>query len=237
MPETTYPEHCDGVAAACAAVAQRVESGDSGAHQRPSFNRTDLIRNQRQPFEGHENIILVPAVHSDARDLLVRAGDEAAAATGLAVSAIRPEPADADALPDFPLRHVKTKRIDYSGDLVSGHARISDPWPVSFLRQRIAMTQAASLHFHPHLSRARLWYLALDYLEWSASLAYLHCTHLEHQCSPGNIIGCAMHFARFTTDPSRQPLALVKALGVDNASQRIRAPAPKQTLFSPCYAE
>src|SRR5262249_4910039 len=145
VAEAADAEDGDRVARPCVRIAQRVERGDAGAHQRTGVDRADVVRNRRQSFERDDDVVRVAAVHRDAGDQLVHAGDERAAAARFAVAAIAAEPADADALTGLPARHVRTDGIDHARDLVAGNARIAHAGPVAVLRQRVAMAQAARL--------------------------------------------------------------------------------------------
>jgi hypothetical protein len=165
------------VSPARAAVAQRVERRDARAHQRRGFGGADVIGDRREACERHHDILLITAVHGNAGDLLVRTGDEAAAPARVAVAAICAEPSDADPLSCLPPWHVGADRVDDAGDLVSGHARIGDAWPVSFFCQRIAVTQAARLHLDTDFARTRLRNRPVDHLKPTAGPAYLHCAH------------------------------------------------------------
>src|SRR5882757_1254785 len=51
---------------------------------------------------------------------------------------------------------------------------------MSFLGQRVGMTEAARLHFDSDLSRPRLWNVSLDHLKRSAGTTDLDDAHLGH---------------------------------------------------------
>src|SRR3954451_19544013 len=88
-------------------------------------------------------------------------------------------PTDAYALTCLPhRRYVFANGVDQARDLVSRHTRIHDPRPMSFLGQRIAVAQAASLHFHPHFALSRFTHLAFHQLKCTARTHHLHRTHL-----------------------------------------------------------
>jgi hypothetical protein len=78
MPQPADAQDGHGVPSAHAAVASRVERRDAGAHQRTGVYGIDLFRDQRQALERHQHVI--PAIHRDARDSLIRTRDKDPAA-------------------------------------------------------------------------------------------------------------------------------------------------------------
>ena len=76
MPEPADAQDSYGVPSAHATVAQRVEGGDASAHQRGGIDGIDRLRNERQSLERNQYVLLISAIHRDARDSLVRTRDE-----------------------------------------------------------------------------------------------------------------------------------------------------------------
>ena len=62
MTEAANPEHGNNIAARCAAVSQRVESGYTSAHQRRAINGREFIRHKRQRFSWRNHVFAVTAV-------------------------------------------------------------------------------------------------------------------------------------------------------------------------------
>src|ERR1700686_4329974 len=86
-------------------------------------------------------------------------------------------PADADSLASRPSRDCGTDRVDHSNDFMPRYPRILNARPRPLLDQRIAVTNATSLHLDSHPSA--LWFrnFPLDQLQWSLRLWDLHCSH------------------------------------------------------------
>jgi hypothetical protein len=72
------------------------------------------------------------------------------------------------------------QRIDDAGDLVSRHARVLQPRPLAFLRECIAVADAAGVDSHQHLAGARLRHLAFDDLDGAFRLGDHGRLHLAH---------------------------------------------------------
>ena len=72
------------------------------------------------------------------------------------------------------MSHPRGHRIDYAGDLVTGHDRVAYAREVAFSGIRVAMADAAGLDLDAHLPWSGLGNVALDQLErsvrvWRAS--------------------------------------------------------------------
>ena len=87
-------------------------------------------------------------------------------------------PADADALSLSPSGDVVADRVDYSGDLVPRDPRVLDSGPVAFLREPVAVADAASLDFDAHMSGARLRDFVFNNFKRPIRSSDLHYTHL-----------------------------------------------------------
>jgi hypothetical protein len=90
-------------------------------------------------------------------------------------------PANADALSRLVLGDACAHGIHETHDFVAGHARILDSRPVTFLGQRIAVTNAAGLDFDPHLTGTRLGNFAFNDFKRSAGAGDLGSAHLGHK--------------------------------------------------------
>src|SRR5439155_16447685 len=92
-------EDGDEVARPRAAVAQRVEGGEAGAHERGGVRGGQVRGDQRDGGGRGDQVIGVAAVERDAGHADAGlAGEEVRAAAGVAVPAVPGVPADADAL-------------------------------------------------------------------------------------------------------------------------------------------
>src|SRR6266542_1321414 len=184
MAEAAHAEHGDEVARARAAVAQRVVGRDARAEKRGRLYGRQGIGDPRQRDRGRDQEIGITAVVGDSgnlrRDL---AGDEVPSPAGIAASAVPAVPADPDAIPHGPAGNVAAERIDRSGDLVPGNARIGDARPVSFDRQEIAVADAARLDANPDLPGTGFGHFALDRLQGCSRPGNLDRTHLRHESS------------------------------------------------------
>ena len=118
-----------------AAVAQRVEGGEAGAHQRRGVRGGQFRGHQRERGRRGDHVVGVAAVERDAGHLdSGLAGEEIAAAAGVAVAAVPRVPADADALAGLPARRdVLAHGVDHADHFVPRNARVLDPGPVAFL--------------------------------------------------------------------------------------------------------
>ena len=65
-----------------------------------------------------------------------------------------------------------------------GHARILDARPMAFLREHVAVTDAARLHAYANFPRARLRHLTFNQLNRPARPRHLRCFHCRHDDSP-----------------------------------------------------
>src|ERR1700674_453780 len=88
-----------------------------------------------------------------------------------------PMPADADSLASSPSRDCGTDRVDEPDDFMSRYSRILNARPCPLFDQRIAVTNATSLHLDSHPSA--LWFgnFPLDQFQRPLRLRNLHCTH------------------------------------------------------------
>lgn len=181
MAEAANAENSHGVSRPRTAVAQRVERRNARTHQRTCVDEADGVGNQRQTLVRDQRILLIPAIHRDTRYLLPHTADEASTTARLAIPAIPAEPPDPHALPGLPRRHIRAGGVDDAGDLVPGHAWILNARPVTFLRDRVAMTKAARLHLDAYLTRPWLRDLSFDQLQRSTGSADLHRAHCWHR--------------------------------------------------------
>src|SRR5207249_1058405 len=172
--------HGHDVASPRARMAQRVEYGDARAHERPGFLRRQFIRNRRQRRRRRDHMLGIPAVEIDARDLAIGAHCEIAAPALFALEAMSTVPPDTDAPTLFPASDAAADRIDPPGDFMARHTGILNPGPETFFDEHVAVANAARLHLHANLSRARLRDVAFYQFPisaWFADLRRLHCIH------------------------------------------------------------
>jgi hypothetical protein len=78
------------------------------------------------------------------------------------------------------LRDSRTYRIDLPYHFVTGYARILQPRPMTFLHQRIAVTNATSFDFHPNPAGFGLGNFAFYNFQRSSRSCDLRNTHHIH---------------------------------------------------------
>ena len=165
MAESSYPLDGDEIAGPGAAVPQRVEGRDAGAHERSRFFRPQRVGDMRERLDRRDHVGRVAAVVADARDLQKSAIDKIAAAAWIALEAISAVPSDADAIADFPIARFVADRLDDAGDFMSRRARVGDAGPCALLGKQVAVTYAARLDFDPNLSARRVEDFLVDEFE------------------------------------------------------------------------
>ena len=74
MAEAADSDDSDGVAGAGSAVAQDVEGGDSGAHQRAGFDGRKAVGHEGEDIGWGDDIVGVASVVGDSGDLVARRG-------------------------------------------------------------------------------------------------------------------------------------------------------------------
>jgi hypothetical protein len=113
----------------------------------------------------------------DAGDFEIAASDKVAAPAAVADEARAAEPADTDALPDFPGGDLGADRVDPAGDLMARHGGVVDAGKAAGRHEGVAMADAAGLDLDAHLARSWLWGGALDELEWGVGFRDLDNAH------------------------------------------------------------
>jgi hypothetical protein len=181
VPETADSQDRDGVSGSRTAVPKSVKGCYSGAHERACIGRLKSLGNQSQRFSRDDNVIRIPAVVSDARDLRSQlASNEIPAAAGRAMPTMPAMPTDADSLPGLQEGDVVANRVDDSGNFVSGNPRKLNARPQPVFGKQIAVTDPAGLNFDPDKSSVRDGYGALHQLEWAAGSRHLNNSHRGH---------------------------------------------------------
>ena len=180
MAEASDAEDGDDIARPGAAVAERVEGGDAGAHEGSGIDGRQFIGEQSGCGGWGDHVIGIAAVEGDTGDLVGFAGEEIAAAAGLAASTIAAVPADADALADGPGRGIGADGVDEADDFVSGNARILNPGEEAVLGEDVAVADAARLDFDADLAGARLRDIPLDEFERTLGGGDLNGAHFGH---------------------------------------------------------
>src|SRR5579864_4520200 len=143
-------------------MSQRIVNGDASAHERSGFFRRHIIWNCRQRFGRRDYVLGITAIEVDSGDFARGAHREIAAPALVAHKIVSAMPTNTNALTFVPVRNAISKRIDASGDFMSGYAWILKARPKSFFDENIAMTNAARFNFHTHLSRSWLRNFSLD---------------------------------------------------------------------------
>ena len=183
VAEPAQPEHGDDVARPRAAVAQRVERGQAGAHQRGRLDGRQVGGHQRDRAGGGDQVLAVAAVIGDAGDLAAHAGEELPAAAVVAIAAVAAVPPDADPLARLPSGDAGADRVDHPGHLMAGDPRVLNSREEPLLGDRIAVADAAGLHLDPHRSGARLRDRPFNDLKGPIRAGDLHDTHRRHGSS------------------------------------------------------
>jgi hypothetical protein len=130
------------------------------------------------------HIFGITAIKRNAGDLKIhRAAEEIAMATVVTMTAMIPMPSNADALAGFPLRHASADAVHDANNFVTGHARILQTRPMTFLDERIAMADAACLNFDSDLSRTGLGNFTFNQFKRSAGTRDLNSAHFCHKGS------------------------------------------------------
>src|SRR5258707_10824656 len=102
-----------------------------------------------------------------ARDRLVGAIHEIAAAARSADAAMAAEEADADALADFPTLDASAERVDFPNDFMAGHAWKADAGHEAIHGERVGMADAAGFDAKANPARGRINERTLHELHWS----------------------------------------------------------------------
>jgi hypothetical protein len=92
-------------------------------------------------------------------------------------------PADSNSLPFRPSDNALTDRVDSSSDFMTGHSRILDARPDSFLGHGITVANAAGFNLDAHPPGAGLRDFALENFKRPLRSSYLHGAHLRHNSS------------------------------------------------------
>ena len=147
MAQAAEAKYGDQIARSRAAVAKAVERRHAGAHERRRLHRRQLARHHGHSFGARDHVFGIAAVRGDAGDRGEGlAGEEIAAAAGIAVAAVSAVPADPDALPGLPPGDAGTDRVHYADYLVAGHTRVLNSGKPSLVRLSLwQMPQACTL--------------------------------------------------------------------------------------------
>src|SRR5487761_432710 len=180
MAKAADTQDCYHVARHRAAVAERIEGRDPGAEQWGGFGGAKLVRDRSERVGGRHHCFGIAAIIRDTGYAQVATVNQPTTPARLAMPAIPPKPADADALPGAPAHHASADRVDHASDLVPGNAREGEDGPLPFDRETVAVAHTADLDADADLARCRLGYLALDEFKRGASLHHLYCPHLCH---------------------------------------------------------
>src|ERR1700728_4203661 len=121
VTQSADAEHRDEVASARRRVAQRAESGESGAQQGRSGNGREILWHSDEPASFGDHHLGVAAVVLHPGVALVHAVHEIAIAAVFTVAAGTPEKADADPLADGPAFDSLANDIDASDGFVARH--------------------------------------------------------------------------------------------------------------------
>ena len=132
-----------------------------------------IVGHGRHRLGRDDHVFRVAAVVADSGNLLELAENEMAAPAGIAGEAMSAMPADADALAGLPLRDVGANRVDASGNLMAGNARVLQSGKARLLYDGVAVADAAGFNLDPNLGAARLRNRTFDDFEVSTGFADL----------------------------------------------------------------
>src|SRR5438067_2066950 len=105
-------------------MAQGVERGEPGAHERSRLCHRQFGRHKGNRARWGDHVFPVAAIEANAGDLTAHAGEEIPAAAVLAVPAVATVPADTNLLACLPLWHARSDRVDHARHFVTGNPRI-----------------------------------------------------------------------------------------------------------------
>src|SRR2546428_1733968 len=142
VPQAADALHGNEVRWHSPAVAEGIEGGDSGAHQRTCLCGIQALRHGCERFDRGEHVFLIAAVIADAGNFQVEAIRKISAAASNASAVLAPVPADADALAFFPAGNAGADVVNHACDFVSGGAGILNAGPVTFFYEAVAVADA-----------------------------------------------------------------------------------------------
>src|SRR5690349_7131426 len=188
MAEAADPLNGDQIARGCAAMAQGVEGGDTGAENRGRFGRIKRIGHGSDGFGGNDCVLGVTAVEAEAGDFFVGAVDKVAAAALRTRTVMAAVPADADPLTFLPSCDASADFVNDACDFVAGRARIRYAGPKAVLDEMVTETDAAGLHADADMSRGGLRDVAFLQFEVGAGLGDNGDFHFGHRRFPSGEI-------------------------------------------------
>jgi hypothetical protein len=116
------------------------------------------------------------------------AREEISSAALVAVSAMSAVPADAHPLPWRPADHARANRVNHTRHFMPRNSWVRNSWKQSLLDNRIAVTNAASLHFDADRTRTHFGNWPLDNFKIRIRLRNLCDAHGGHSLPP-NVFG------------------------------------------------
>src|ERR1700681_2843129 len=132
-------------------MAQRVEYGDSSAHEWGRLGGGQIVGHRGDGFCLRNHVFGIASIEVDGGDLFELAEDEVSAAARVALEAVSAVPSHADPLTRFPQSHVRTDGINASGNFMAWYPGILNSRPESFFHQRVTVADTASLDFDAYL--------------------------------------------------------------------------------------
>ena len=184
VAKSAQAEHGDDIARPGAAVAQGIERGQAGTHQRGRVAGRQFGRHPRHRARRGDQVLRVAAVIGDPGDLAGHAGEELAPAAGVAMPAIAAVPADAHALAGLPVGDAGADRIDHPGHFMTGDAGVAELPDKSLLGERIAVADAACQDLDPHRRGTRFGDRPFHDFKGSVRARDLCRTHGSHDIPP-----------------------------------------------------
>jgi hypothetical protein len=129
MAESPQTDHGNDVARPGAAVAQTIEGGDPGAHERSGLLGGQLFRHQGESRRGRNHIVSIATIPGNTGDLGASlTGKKVPLTATVAITAVAAVPTNADSLANRPSGNVLANGIDEPNHLVAGNTRVLDAW-------------------------------------------------------------------------------------------------------------
>ena len=120
-------------------------NSDACANERPCFVCWQFIGNRSERFGWRGHILCISAIEIDSGDFAIDAHFEIAAPARVAHKTMSAMPADTYALTFLPLSNIGSDCIDASRHFMTGHSRILESGPQTFVNENIAVANPARL--------------------------------------------------------------------------------------------
>jgi hypothetical protein len=144
-------------------VAQRVEGGDTGAHERSSLSGVELLGDGSNSLGPEVDVLSVATVGDDTVDIFVVAGHVIVLQAASAAEAVTTVPARADAVTELPLGLTLGDGNDITNDFVTGD--FGEDGHELVLDDTVTVADTAGKDLHEDLTFGRGDQVTVDELE------------------------------------------------------------------------